>query len=150
MKGKLNPKVCSPAGERIESPVEDQKSSPGFIFPAIVKIFRFSKKVIQEFLRNSFHLCAVIFTAAIILFMVHSAILNFTAHIINLYTKLEVSIGLVHEMQAYTREFYNHFDELSAEEIKARQKRILFFEVRFLNAVEPFIYALHQAEQVRD
>lgn len=68
--------------------------------------------------------------------------------IIGLYTKINVSQSEVRDMQMFWREYRSKFDSLSYKDRERFDKLRLDYEIKVLNALEPFVSALDDNNQM--
>jgi hypothetical protein len=86
--------------------------------------------------------------AIAICFFVVMGFLRFMAHITGIYTKINVSRDEVRDMQRFFREFRSKYDRLNPEDMREYEKLRLDYEIKALNAFEPFVTALDDNNQM--
>lgn len=84
----------------------------------------------------------------LILYLIFSGYLKIQSYVIGVYTKLNVSQAEVRDAQRFWREYLARYDDLTDYQRRELEKRKIEYEIKFLNALEPFVEALEDANQV--
>lgn len=87
----------------------------------------------------------VYFVACIVAVM---GMLKASAYVIGIYTKFDMSLVQIQGMQAFFREYEKNFDTMDEKTRREHEKKRLFYEIKLLNAAEPFVRALEDANQI--
>lgn len=92
----------------------------------------------------------VVFFIAIILlcYLIVSGYLKIQSYVIGVYTKLNVEQAEVRDAQRFWRDYLARYDTLTDYQRREIEKRKIEYEIKFLNALEPFVAALEDANQV--
>lgn len=81
-------------------------------------------------------------------YLIFSGYLKIQSYVIGIYTKINVSQADIHDMQRFWREYLSRYDGLTTYQRLELDKRRLEYEIKLLNAAEPFIAALEDANQI--
>lgn len=77
-----------------------------------------------------------------------SGYLKIQSYIIGIYTKIDISQAEVRDMQRFFREFEAKYDSMDEKTRHEYEKARIGYEIKALNALEPFVGAIEEGNQI--
>ena len=86
----------------------------------------------------------------LICYLTFSGFMKTQSYLIGIYTKVSISQADIVDAKRFFTEYLEKYDRLDYYERREMEKLRIEYEIKFLNALEPFVAALEDANQLKE